>query len=217
MSDRPRGYVPAATFDFLLPLYDPALRWLTREHEFKTRLLEQAELRPGHRVLDLGCGTATLSLLAKQREPRAELFALDGDAKVLAIARDKIAASGLSIRLDEGLAGRLPYPDASFDRVLSSLVFHHLTRAEKLQAFGEVRRVLVPGGSLHVVDFGPPAGPLGALIARLLRRGERIRDNLDGRLGELMSAAGLEGARDRGRHGTPFGTLAFVSASAPAG
>jgi ubiquinone/menaquinone biosynthesis C-methylase UbiE len=214
VAHRPSGYVPAASYDLFLPLYDPVLRWLMREDKFKTRLLEQADLQPGHRVLDLGCGTATLALLAKRREPEANVFAVDGDPKVLAVARRKVAGSGLSIHLGEALAGRLPYPDASFDRVLSSLVFHHLTRAEKMEAFGEVRRVLAKEGSLHLVDFGPPAGWASGVVTRLLSRGERIPDNLEGRLGELIRAAGFEGVQEHGYHSTPLGTLVFLSASA---
>lgn len=213
MADRPAGYVPAASYDVLLPLYDPVLRWLMREQAFKRRLLEQANIQPGNRVLDLGCGTATLALLAKQREPRANVSAVDGDPKVLAIARRKVERSGLSIKLDEALVSQLPYPDASFDRVLSSLVFHHLTRAEKMLALGEVRRVLGKDGTFHLVDFGPSLGWVSRVIARLMGRGERIRDNLEGRLGELIRSAGFAFVQERGCHSTPFGTLAFLSAS----
>jgi ubiquinone/menaquinone biosynthesis C-methylase UbiE len=214
VADRPSGYVPAATYDLLLPLYDPVLRWLMRERRFKTRLLEQADIQPGARVLDLGCGTATLALLAKQREPEAEVFAVDGDPKVLEIARKKVASSGVSINLDEALASRLPYADASFERVLCSLVFHHLTRAEKMEALGEVRRVLAKGGSFHLVDFGPPVGLVAGIVAGVLGRGERMRDNVEGRLGELIRSAGLERVQEHGHHSALFGTLVFLSASA---
>ena len=122
----------------------------------------------------------------------------------------------LSIQFDESLADRLPYPDASFDRVLSSLVLHHLTRAEKLAALREVRRVLKPGGSFHLADFGPPVGWYARILARLIARGERLRENLDGCLPQIMAEAGFEEIKERGYHNTPFGTLALLSASAGA-
>jgi ubiquinone/menaquinone biosynthesis C-methylase UbiE len=210
---RPAGYLPAAGHDLFLPLYDPMLRWLMRERAFKTRLVEQADICVGHRVLDLGCGTGTLALMATQMHPGAVVVGVDGDAKVLARARKKVAAAGASIELDEALAGALPYADASFDRVLSSLMLHHLTHAQKLEALGEVRRVLKPAGSFHVVDFGPPSNWLDRLTSHLFAHDHRMEDNLQGRLGEVAAAAGLRDVRDRGSFRTAFGTLAFLSAA----
>ena len=156
MTHRHAGYIPAAGHDFFLPLYDPVLRYLMRERALRTRFLDLAAIQPGQRVLDLGCGTATLLLLLKERCPSADVVGVDGDPKVLALARAKAEKQGVAIRFDEALATRLPYGDASFDRVLSSLMLHHLTRDEKLQALREVRRVLAPGASFHLADFGPP-------------------------------------------------------------
>jgi methylase of polypeptide subunit release factors len=84
---RPEGYIPAAEHDWLLPLCDPVLRLLFHEQELRRTLLAQAEVRPGHRVLDIGCGTGTFVLLLKTECPDAEVFALDGDTKALAVAR----------------------------------------------------------------------------------------------------------------------------------
>ncbi len=213
MSERPAGYMPAAGFDFLLPFYDPLCR-LLRADRFKRRLIEEARIGRGQRVLDLGCGTATLTLMAKRAHPDADVVGLDGDPKVLAIARRKLARSGLAVAIDEGMAYALPYPDASFDRVLSSLVFHHLSHDDKLRSLREVRRVLRPGGELHVVDFGGADGH-GAhrgFLARLFHRDEILRDNLEGKLPELMLEAGLADAAETGQHATFLGSLAFFRA-----
>jgi ubiquinone/menaquinone biosynthesis C-methylase UbiE len=129
---------------------------MMREAAFKRRLVEQARMESGYHVLDLGCGTATLTILVKQAHPDAEVVGLDGDQRILDIARAKIAKAGLAIALDRGMAYDLPYRDHSFDRVLCSLVIHHLTRENKLRALREVMRVLKPGGELHVADFGKP-------------------------------------------------------------
>jgi ubiquinone/menaquinone biosynthesis C-methylase UbiE len=211
VTHRHADYIPAAGHDFFLPLYDPVLRLLMRERALRTRFLDLAAIQPGQRVLDLGCGTATLLLLLKERCPSAEVVGVDGDPKVLAFARAKAEKQGVAIRFDEALATQLPYGDASFDRVLSSLMLHHLTRDEKLQALREARRVLAPGASFHLVDFGPPRNWLARGVVRALSHGERMADNLAGRLPELMREAGFARVEERGHHGSVFGTLVFIS------
>ena len=211
MTHRHAGYIPAAGHDFFLPLYDPVLRYLMRERALRTRFLDLAAIAPGQRVLDLGCGTATSLLLLKERCPSADVVGVDGDPKVLALARAKAEKQGVAIRFDEALATRLPYGDASFDRVLSSLMLHHLTHDEKLQALREVRRVLAPGASFHLADFGPPRNRLARSLVHLLHHGEHMADNLAGRLPELLREAGFARVEERGHHTTLFGTLVFVS------
>ena len=208
---RPAGYIPAAGHDRFLALYDPALRWLMREDVFKQRLVREANIRPGQRVLDLGCGTATLTILIARLHPDADVIGIDGDPKVLALANRKVTAAGSRVRLDQGLATELPYPDESFDRVVSSLVLHHLTRDDKSRTLAEVHRVLRANGSCHIVDFGPPSSRIGQLLSHLVHRGERLRDNVDGRLPALLDSAGFRNVEHRGQHTTPFGALAFYS------
>src|SRR5215210_6233006 len=101
-------YIPALSLDWLTPLYDPLIRWFMPESKFKTRLVMQAHIRRGHRILDLGCGTATLTILIKEAHPDAEVIGLDGDAKILEIARKKAARVGAEITLQKGLAFQLP-------------------------------------------------------------------------------------------------------------
>jgi ubiquinone/menaquinone biosynthesis C-methylase UbiE len=217
-AQRGEDYIPALTYDRLTALYDPVLRITTRERRFKDQLLEQAALEPGMRVLDLGCGTGTLAVWAKQRHPDAELIGLDGDPEVLERGRRKAAAAGVDVTLDEGLSFDLPYEDGLFDRVLSSLFFHHLKPDAKAATAREVTRVLRPGGELHVADFGPPPGdPVGWLGAQLLQRFdglENTRDNVRGALPRIFSEAGLADARERGRMRVLFGSLSFYSARA---
>jgi SAM-dependent methyltransferase len=134
-----RSYLPAAGHDWLLPFYDPLLK-LLGEKRVKGELIDQAGIRAGHRVLDIGCGTGTLAILVKRRHPEAEVVGLDPDPKALARARRKAEAAGTGIRFDEGFANKLPYPDASLDRVFSSLMFHHLEREAKLAMLRELRR-----------------------------------------------------------------------------
>jgi ubiquinone/menaquinone biosynthesis C-methylase UbiE len=209
MTDTHRNYIPALRFGWLTPLYDPLVRWTMREAAFKPRLVEQAHIQPGHRVLDLGCGTATLTILAKRAQPDAEIVGLDGDQRILDIARAKVAKAGLAIALDRGMAYDLPYPDNSFDRVLCSLVIHHLTRENKLRALREVLRVLKPGGELHVADFGKPHNALMSASSLLIRHFEQVADHISGLLPSFFREAGFVQVEETIRFMTICGTLSL--------
>ncbi len=210
-------YVPALRFRSLTRLYDPVVRATTREREFKARLLRQASLGSGQRVLDLGCGTGTLAIEAKLAEPGLEVVGLDGDPEVLERARAKAGDAGVTIQFDEGLSTDPPYDDGSFDLVLATLFFHHLTRVDKLLTAREIARVLRPGGRLHVADWGRPSDPVMAALfwqIRLFDGLEQTRDNGAGALPEIFEEGGLEHASETDRLRTVFGTLALYRATA---
>ena len=212
-------YIPALRYDWLTPLYDPLIRWTLREFTFKRGLLKQAGIERGYQVLDLGCGTGTLALLIKSYHPKADVFGFDADPKVLEVARAKAAKAGLNIRLDHGMAFELPYPDASFDRVISSLLFHHLTRGNKERTLKEIFRVLRRGGELHVADWGKAQNKLmrtAFLFVQMLDGFETTADNVSGLLPELFRAAGFEGIQEPTRYMTIVGTLSLYRARKPA-
>ena len=209
-------FVPALGRERLTALYDPIVRLTTRERTFKERLLEQARIEPGMSVLDLGAGTGTLALLAKQRIPSARIHGLDADPKMLVRARAKADAAGLHVDFREGMSYELPYPDAQFDRVLSTLFFHHLMPVDKRRTVHKIARVLKARGELHVADWGRPSDPLMAVLSRsisVLDGAEPTRENLAGALPEIFAEGGLDRVRERGRMRTLYGTLAFYSAS----
>jgi ubiquinone/menaquinone biosynthesis C-methylase UbiE len=186
-----------------------------REAVFKPRLVEQAHIQPGHRVLDLGCGTATLTLLIKQTHPDAQVFGLDGDLKILEIARSKVRKAGLGIAFDHGMAFDLPYQDHSFERVVVSLVLHHLARENKIRTLKEVLRILKPGGELHVADFGKPQNGLMYLISLILRHFEEVSDNIKGLLPQMLREVGFDQVEESARYMTVFGTLSLYRARKP--
>jgi ubiquinone/menaquinone biosynthesis C-methylase UbiE len=214
-----RSYVPALAFDALTPLYDALIALTMRERAFKTRLIEQACLAPGQRVLDLGCGTGTLAVMLASAEPGASVVGLDVDPRILEIARAKATRAGIAVEWTLGSAMDLPFPAASFDRVTSSLMLHHLTTAEKQATLAAVRRVLRPGGGLHIADFGRPHTAFTTVVASLFRLfdgPDRTAANLDGRLPSLVADAGFVDVAETERWTTPFGTLAFVRGRVPA-
>ncbi|HEX9938588.1 MAG TPA: class I SAM-dependent methyltransferase [Longimicrobium sp.] len=214
MTDTAKSYVPAAGRHWALPFYDLLTKLLGADRVRKT-LTEQAACRPGDRVLDVGCGTGSLLVLLKTLQPGADVVGLDPDPGALAIARRKAERAGFSFQLDQGFADALPYPDASFDRVLSSLMYHHLPGAQKEGMLREVRRVLKPGGTFHLLDFAGPGGQRRGFIARHIHPHRVLRDNDHERVLAAMHAAGLSDARATRRLPSHAGDLQLYQAAVP--
>lgn len=213
------AYVPALGFEWLTPFYDAVVGATTREGAFKRALIDQARIEPGHEVLDLASGTGTLAIWIRQQEPRSTVTGIDGDPAILSIARRKAERAGVAIRFDHGLSCALPYEDAQFDRVVSSLFFHHLDWNNKQRTAKELLRVLKPGAELHVADWGAPGRALMRGLFRLsiqLLDGYRnTQDNVEGRLIELFTSTGFSDVVQRQGFATVFGTLALYSARKP--
>lgn len=208
-------YIPALGFDALTPLYDAVVRLTVREKKFKTALIEQANFADGQRVLDLACGTGTLAVLIKENYPRVEITGIDGDEKVLAIAENKAAKKSVNIQFDKGLSFELPYADETFERIVSSLFFHHLIRDDKLKTLREVLRVLKPGGELHIADWGLPSNILMKIASRgieLLDGSETTADNFKGLLPSLVNEAGFHKTEEKQFFNSLFGTIRLLKA-----
>lgn len=183
--------MPAAGSDWALPLYDPLVK-LMGAQKIRRILLEQAALQHGYRVLDIGCGTGTFAISIKQRYPNVEVVGLDPDPKALARAARKAKRARVAVQFDRGFADELPYANDSFDRVLSSFMFHHLHSEVKEATLREVRRVLAPSGSLHLADFEQSGGLMGAHMAA------HLKDSTEKRLVAFMQHAGLAASRTGG-------------------
>jgi len=211
-------YIPALSYHWLTPFYDTAVRLTTREKVFKKALVEQAKIKAGHRVLDLACGTGTLAILIKNAQPQAAVVGIDGDAKILETAKTKAKESGVEIGFDEGMSFDLPYEDESFDRVVSSLFFHHLTRENKLKTLREVKRVLKPQGGFHIADWGLPANLLmkgSSYLIQLLDGSETTADSFNGLLPKLMTDEGLEEVKETDSFNSLFGTIRLLKSRKP--
>jgi SAM-dependent methyltransferase len=168
--------------------------------------------RVGAAGLEIGCGTGNLALLVKRTRPQLDVVGLDPDPKALARADRKARRAGLALELDRGFADELPYPDASFDRVLSAFMFHHLEADLRPATLREVARVLRPGGSLHLLDFGGHPDHLHGLMARLARRSHALLDNWGDRIPTLMREADLTDPTEIGRLTKRIGRLSYYRA-----
>ena len=214
MPEASRSYVPAAGHHWLLPLYDPLVSLLGGDTARKA-LLDQATIRSTHRVLDIGCGTGTLAVLIKRLHPDVAVVGLDPDPKALARARRKAERERVSVQFDQGYSDDLPYSAASFDRVFSSFMLHHLPVQVKERTLQGVRRVLAPHGFLHVLDFAMPSSrPHG--LTRLFHSSEHLKDGAEDLLLVLLREAGFDDPKVIARRPMLFASLAYYQASARA-
>jgi SAM-dependent methyltransferase len=201
-----RHYLPAAGYTWALPFYDLLVSLLGGDAA-RAVLLGQAALRPGQRALDLGCGTGTLLIYLKRRHPSVQAVGIDPDPQVLARARRKALAAGVTVQLNEGFGDALPYRESSFDHVFSSFMLHHLEPPEKDTTLHEVRRILAPGGVLHLLDFGGETPRAHSGLTGWLHGSARLRDNFGGGIGTLVRSAGFSNAQPVSQGALLFGFL----------
>ena len=144
------------------PYYDLAVNITTlgQARRLRKMTVDQALIKPGDSVLDVGCGTGEVTLLAKRRAKDGKVYGIDPSPEMIAVARKKAARKKLEIDFRVGVIETLPFPDASMDAVTSSLMMHHLPEDLKVRGLAEVFRVLKPGGRLLITDFMRPTGSL---------------------------------------------------------
>ncbi|OBF91341.1 SAM-dependent methyltransferase [Mycobacterium sp. 852014-52450_SCH5900713] len=207
----PHDYLPAAGHDALLPCYDLISRLLGIKRVHQT-LIAQAELADCHRILEIGCGTGNLILRAKRDYAHLEAVGCDPDPRALDRARRK----GNDVRFEHGYAERLPYADGEFDRVLSSMMLHHIDDRAKTAAAQEIFRVLRPGGRLHLVDIGGEKATDHGLLARLIRRNPHAAANLGDAIPRLLTAAGFDCTEVASEPHRVLGRLNYYRATRPA-
>lgn len=201
-------------------LYDPIMERLSfgRERKFRETTMAVMAFSATDRILDIGCGTGSLTLLVAERlEPEGAIVGIDAAPKMIAIARRKATKSrgGGVASFQVGVAERLDFPDASFDMVVNSMFMHHIDTALKQASFREMHRVLRPRGKLVTADIDRPTTRLGAVIgwsARYLLLQEELADNLRGNLPQLMADAGFTDIR---RQEHLYGLVSFFTAGKP--
>ncbi|HZY42628.1 MAG TPA: methyltransferase domain-containing protein, partial [Anaerolineae bacterium] len=173
--------------------YDLVVQLLTlgRAKALRQLTIDQARLRPGEAVLDVGCGTGDLTLLAKRRVGAAgQVCGIDAGPEMIEVARRKASKAGVEIDFRVEPIEALTFPAQTFDVVLSSLMMHHLPDELKPRALAELRRVLKPGGRVLIADFKRPTNHLGQAVIGLMMHGHVKEGAQD--LPALLAEAGFD-------------------------
>ncbi len=198
-----KKFTPPLAYDVLTPLYDGVISLLAYGKTFKRLALELSGIVDGDKVLDIGCGSGTLLVEAKKRYPNSDLTGLDPDMKILGIAPRKLEKTGVEATLVQGFAQELPFPPASFDLVVSTLIFHHLSTSVKKEAVKEVYRVLKYEGRFLLADFGKPENSLTGFLLKLgsiFDGQDNMKDNINGNLPVFLEEAGFKVTRLKARY-----------------
>jgi ubiquinone/menaquinone biosynthesis C-methylase UbiE len=179
-----------------------------RDKAIREKLIGLAEPAPGEKVLDVGCGTGTLAIVIKRQVGTGEVHGIDASPEMVQFAKEKSAKDGSDIDFRVALIEAIPFPDASFDLVTSSLMLHHLPDDVKVKGFLEIRRVLKPGGRFMVMDFAAPShSPLGHLLSIF---GHSHDESVVGKLVPMLEEAGFGDVADITTHHKNF---AFIRAT----
>jgi ubiquinone/menaquinone biosynthesis C-methylase UbiE len=163
---------PAQTEGRLVPwasFYDLTVSLMTFGHADRLRLLtlDQAQLKPGESILDVGCGTGGVTIPAKKRVGQnGSAAGIDPAPEMIAVAKRKAERAGIQIDFRVAVIESLPFPDESFDVVTSSLMMHHLPHHLQVKGLAEILRVLrspdpasgKPGGRILIADMLRPSG-----------------------------------------------------------
>jgi len=203
------GFYPALKYKVFTPFYDWFITQTMPEFEIKNRVISLAKLTENEKVLDFGSGTGTLAKMCLEHYPSIDFIGLDVDPKMIEIANNK-NINGLKSVLFDGVT--IPFPGHYFDRVLSTWVFHHLTRKQKIIAFKEIKRVLKPDGLFVLADWGKPSNWLQSLLFFILQVFDTFNqtvDNVNGQIPSLIKESGFMKIKSKGYMNTLFGTLRY--------
>lgn len=215
MSIRP--FVPVLAFKGLTRFYDLLLRISFPEKKIRQALIDQLQLQGNENLLDFGCGTGTLAIMIKEQFSYVNIVGIDVDDKVIAIANKKIEAKGLSIPIKKYNGEDLSsFPHQQFDKIVSSLVFHHISTRQKRVLLSHLFRMSKPGGQLHIADFGKAKGRYAKFAFGLLRRFDGVENtsiNAEGLLPDFIKIAGFKLVESTQSVNTVFGTVEFIRAT----
>lgn len=208
-------FIPALRFKWLTPLYDLLIGITMPETKIKRYLIEAASINTGSTVLDFGCGTGTLTIMAKETSPGSKVTGIDIDVQILNKAIQKVKETKMDIFLLDYDGMHLPFQRNAFDRVISCLVFHHLDTDTKQNMLAEIFRVLNKDGQLLIADFGLSKSWIQRTLFNIIRGLDGFKPtdaNAKGLLPELIADSGFKNVDIQRRFKTMFGEVQIISA-----
>lgn len=209
-SGEPNAPTDGMLMNWAAPFYDVYCSAVGLGRGFRAQTLHVAAIRPGERILDVGCGTGVLTLLAAEASgPAGSVVGIDPGADMVRVARRNAKRAGAAVDFRIAAVEQLPFPDAQFDVALSSLMLHHLPPATKRAGLAEVHRVLRPGGRLVVADFLRPRNPAWWLVLWPFLSMPSVADSLHGRVPDHLREAGFSRVETRGQRA---GLITFLTA-----
>jgi demethylmenaquinone methyltransferase/2-methoxy-6-polyprenyl-1,4-benzoquinol methylase/phosphoethanolamine N-methyltransferase len=153
--------------------------------------VDNTQIQPGDSVLDVGCGTGEVALLAKTRAKAGKVYGIDPAPEMIAVARKKAARRKLDVDFRVGVIESLPFPDASMDVVTSSLMVHHLPEDLQARGMADVYRVLKPGGRLLIADFMQPSGSIMNHVFMVVTHHQKVQSGLAEDVKQLLGKTGF--------------------------
>jgi ubiquinone/menaquinone biosynthesis C-methylase UbiE len=209
-----RDYTPAAP---QLWLYDFLVATLTRESRWRGALVAQIAPRGTDAIADVGCGTGSLMVRIGRVTRPSVLIGIDPDPEILERAQRKLAAAGATAELKRGYARDTAalVGGRGINKIVSSLVFHQVPVAEKRAGLTAMLAALVPGGELHVGDYGLQRTATMRALFRIVQAGdgyENTEPNARGVLPELMREVGFREVEETAVIPTPTGTISLYRA-----
>ena len=211
------AFTPALGRPGLTRSYDLAIRLLTRERTWRGALLQQFAPMEGESILDVGCGTGSFAIMLKRAVPGARIVGLDPDPAVLAIAAAKARAAGVEIEWREGYANQAADLGESFDKAVSSLVFHQVPLPGKREGIAAMFQAVRPGGKVHIVDYALQRNKLMRGLFRVtVQLVDGVADtqpNADGVIEAILSELTGQESRPERILLTPTGAISLFRAT----
>jgi len=218
MSIQNSSYIPALKYNWLTRFYDKLISKFLRERVWKELIIASIINHKPVKILDVGCGTATLTIMLQKEFRAASVTGIDGDNSILAIADKKSKNPASIISLKEALSYELPFNDNHFDLVVSSLMLHHLTDENKKRTMMEIHRVLKPGGQCIIADWGKPKNRVirwAFYLVQVLDGFATTASNVKGLLPAMLIDNDFVAIKELYRIPTVLGSISIITSKKP--